>query len=564
MKLDRNKIFSFMLAAVFALALAGCGGGGGTAAEPEPTPMVCPEGTSGTYPDCMTPAQIEAQKLKEAQDAAMAAYMAAMAAVGSAVDPVAMANAQAQADKAKGASDSAAAATTSAMAEEYQMKAEMYRDNARTASMTAALGVARLANTIINRADIDNAVLEGKTGSDVPKPVSNAVRVGAALALSADAANAASSDNMSTSQGTPAVSTTATYNAKGPRFTVTGVTVGRGENPTSLQTRGGWMGAELVGGATGAGNSMTYANVFTDIQAPVAKQNYGTPATVTVPTDGTTSIVTGDIPGDGSDFTGTYNSNDADNDPPVSGMFSCPDATACSISVDEDGKLVAIQGYQFAAIASGTTPTPDADYLAWGVWLTVPSDVPVDGTPNLATTGAFASGNDPFNVMAALKGTATYTGVATGLYSAAGMVNYFDADAMLEANFGGNVGADNDPDTAGNDGLLIGAVSGSITNIRAGGVSVGGSLTLKRATIVAGAANGNVETGFRGTTSGTLAGRTMAGDWGAQFYGPNKATGKGIDTEYPTTAAGTFGATAPGNSGDTISILGAFGTRKSD
>ena len=42
MNLDRNKIFSFMLAALFALTLAGCGGGGGGSAaapDPEPTPM---------------------------------------------------------------------------------------------------------------------------------------------------------------------------------------------------------------------------------------------------------------------------------------------------------------------------------------------------------------------------------------------------------------------------------------------------------------------------------------------------------------------------------------------
>ena len=31
MKLTSNKIFSFMLAAAFALTLAGCGGGGGSA-----------------------------------------------------------------------------------------------------------------------------------------------------------------------------------------------------------------------------------------------------------------------------------------------------------------------------------------------------------------------------------------------------------------------------------------------------------------------------------------------------------------------------------------------------
>ena len=47
-----------------------------------------------------------------------------------------------------------------------------------------------------------------------------------------------------------------------------------------------------------------------------------------------------------------------------------------------------------------------------------------------------------FVVNAILKGKATYNGVATGLYSAGGYVENFDADVMLEANFGGIVGAD--------------------------------------------------------------------------------------------------------------------------
>ena len=97
-------------------------------------------------------------------------------------------------------------------------------------------------------------------------------------------------------------------------------------------------------------------------------------------------------------------------------MFSCatPAPTGgCSISV-KDGVVESIQGYTFRALVStDTTATPDADYLAWGVWLTVPNDVPVDDTPSAATAGAFASGNDVFAVMPALKGTATYNGDAT-------------------------------------------------------------------------------------------------------------------------------------------------------
>ena len=46
----------------------------------------------------------------------------------------------------------------------------------------------------------------------------------------------------------------------------------------------------------------------------------------------------------------------------------------------------------------------DADYLAWGVWLTVPDATRLTAD-QLAAAGAFASGNDVFQVRAELTGT---------------------------------------------------------------------------------------------------------------------------------------------------------------
>ena len=587
--MDTKRFFLYAIV-IAALTLAGCGGnGGGTQTampDPEPpAPMECPEGQVGTPPNCAPPGPTpEQMALSDARDAASDAYMAAMMAVGGAKDYVAMQNAQKYAAMAKEANDAAQAATTSAMAEEYQMAAETARDQAQEAAMMRGLEITKLANTTINQSDIDNAILEGTEPDD---PVSNAVRIGAALDVTAGAAvpdtaetpavttvtpNIAAVPNGSVSQG-GAVSARATRGSTGgPVLTVAGTTnaVTRGETPTPLMMRGGWMGAELVGGAAGDTNSRTYANVYTDIQATKTISNYaavtGTPTAL--PTDGTTSGVTADnIPGDGSDFTGTYNSNIADNVPPVSGLFDCPaTGTACSISVNDDGELVAIQGYEFRA-ATGTTTMTDADYLAWGVWLTVPNAVPVAGTPNAATAGAFASGNDPFQVRAELTGKATYNGVASGLYAAGGYVENFDADVMLEANFGGTEGADSTPETQdANDMFLLGVVTGTVSNINAGGMAVDGSLMLGRAPVVTDTANGDSVNGFRGTTSGTLAGRAMAGNWGGQFYGPNEATANSMAarTEYPTTAAGTFGAASGGTGADQVRILGAFGSWKAD
>ena len=79
-----------------------------------------------------------------------------------------MTNAQMYADMDKEASDAAA------MAGEYQIKAEMNRDSAMEAAMMDGLGLTALANKIINQSAIDNAMLEGKTGDDVPEPLSNA------------------------------------------------------------------------------------------------------------------------------------------------------------------------------------------------------------------------------------------------------------------------------------------------------------------------------------------------------------------------------------------------------
>ena len=529
-----HKLYAFALAAVFALTLAGCGGGGGTAAMPDPEPPVVDPGP--------TPEEMEAAALKDAQDGAMAAYMAAMAAVGGAVDPVAATNAQAAANMAKAASDAAAAATTSAMAMEYQTAAEGHRDSAMAAAGMRGLGLTALANKITNQADIDNAILEGTEPDD---PVSNATRVGAALATTAAATATITTGDVS--QGT-AASADATYGASGPTFAVTGVgtALGRGEAPALLTTRGGWMGREMLEDA----GSDAYVNVYTDIQAdtpgrPVPGDlltsggtNLDISGLQTLAAATTKPVITGD-PGDGSTFSGTLNVDPGDNNPPISGVFTCPADTACAIATNDDGGVVSIAGYELRAVSTATgAATPDADYLAWGVWLTVPDDAATD-----ATAGAFASGNMVFNVDAALTGTATYNGVASGMYAASGMVEYFDADASLTANFGGSVAT-----AAG----LLGAVTGTVSNIRAGGMDVDGSLTLGRAPVTAAAG------GFTGATSGSLAGRAVSGAWGGQFYGPSTAS------QYPTTAAGTFGASAPGVGADTVRILGSFGTWRAE
>ncbi len=639
-----HKFYAFALAAVFALTLAGCGGGGGTAAMPEPEPPAMPEptpqetceGEGGEWRNeaCVSAEELaaemtEAEALSAAQEGAMAAYMAAMAAVSGAKDPVAAANAQMYADAAMAASDAAAAATDSAMAMEHRAAAEAARDMAMEAGMTRGLGITTVANAAANQSRIDSAVL---SGTPPPQAIPNAGRVGRAMAAAADedatytdSSHPTATDttggnadlNETTNQGntplTHLVRVTATHNGSGPRFTVhtsdtvnTGANdaaginrLGRGEIPTALTMRGGWEGAELVASATGTAGNKEYAVVFTDINPPV--QNYHSNAAdsanyrtaVQLAADATTTettgqsvnraVISGEIPTDGSSFVGTYNQNPGDNNPPVSGRFTCPSGTPCSITVDSAGVLRAVSGYQFRPTDLNTITRNDVDYLAWGVWLHVPNAVPgtdpttgapAEGTPNDATVSAFASGSNRFAVNAALTGTATYNGVANGLYSAGGMVEHFEADASLTADFGGRSAGDSTPATVASDRGLLGGVSGSITNIKAGGMDVEGSISLGSAQLIAGDATTAADittaadastpaTRFTGSTEGTLGGiRGLAGTWAGQFYGPNRAAGVGVRTEFPTGVAGTFGAVT--TISPAVRILGSFGAWRAE
>ncbi len=625
-----HKFYAFALAAVFALTLAGCGGGGGTAAAPDPEPPAMPEPTpqetcegdggrynadgSCTSAEDLAAEMTEAEALSAAQEAAMTAYMAAMAAVAGAVDPVAATNAQPHATAAMAASASAAAATDSATAMEHQAAAEAARDMAVEAGMTRGLGITTRANAASNQAAIDSATL---VGVPAPAPVSNAGRVGRAMAAAATTVAAgadgnvdgsATTTNPDTTQQGAVVTSSARNIGSGPRFTVMAPTGGtatpqlRGESPTAITTRGGWAGAELLSGSGAPGGNRGYALVFTDINP--AAQSYYTAVDTTIPasanfrnadqlaanvdTTETTgqsvnrAVIGGEIPGDGSHFVGTYNQIPTDNNPPVPGRFFCGTGVACSISVDASGVLRGITGYVFQPAIAGSVMRGDSDYMTWGVWVNIPNDPQqTSGTTtadaaltNPATAAAFASGRDPFQVPADLTGTATYNGVANGLYAAGGMVEYFEADASLSADFGGRRANDSDPrDGTANDNGLLGAVTGSITNIKAGGMDVEGSLTLGRAPLLAGDpavttpataptadSPANV---FRGNTQGSLGGRAIQGSWTGRFYGPQRAQGVAIRTEFPTTAAGTFGARTPAGAPG-VSILGSFGTWRAE
>ena len=556
-----SKLYAFALAAVFALTLAGCGGGGGTAAVeeppamPDPTPQEMCEGDGGRYNadgSCSSAAEVaEEGALSGAQDAAAAAAAAAMMAVGGAVDPVAAGNAYGYAKMAADANTAAQAATTSADAMGHQTAAETAQGKAEDAAGTTGLGLIMLSNKVLNGDDIDNATLDGPPAT-VPKAVSNATNVDAAIADTGTTTTADGFTNQAGSSDATATEETIStvdadtavvaHKASGSTFSlqIGSDTLLTGEMESRFHTKGGWEAQDLLFPATD-GNTKTHLVISTDIQATTEKKEYTG--------DGTAlpdiAIITGDVPSDGSDFEVTLNLNPEDNNVAVTAQIFCPDTVTdgCAISVDEDGKIVENNDYQYRT-TSETVKTADGDYLAWGMWVTGSvRDTLIDGGTTIAAdaaqAGAFAYGSNPFDVPATLSGKATYNGVANGLYSAGGMVQYFDADATLEADFGGatNVG---------------GKISGSISGIKAAGVAIDGSLALERSDI---SATGS----FIGLTDGVLGGNGFRGNYGGQVYGPDGRNAAAMATTFPTGAAGTFSASTQD---DKMSLIGAFGAHK--
>ena len=563
-----HKLYAFALAAVFALTLAGCGGGGSAAVDPDPPAMPDPtpqeqcEGAGGRYNadgSCTSAADLaEEMALSGAQEAAMAAYTAAMAAVGGAVDPVAMTKAQMYAGMAKDASEAAAMATTSEMAMEYQMKAEMNRDMAMEAAGMPGLGLIMLANKVLNGDDIDNATLDGTT---VPKAVNNAANVEEAIAAAGAPANTTPAEGF-TNQGGVSGGTVAVISGDGTTEEVVHKASGStfslqigsddlltGEMPSRFHTKGGFEAQDLLFPNTN-GFDKTHLVVSTDIQATTKEEVYEEEAASETANDiATDDIVIGDPPGDGGDFAATWNEDPEDNNAPKAGLIYCPADTQCAISLDEDGKVLAVTGYQFSS-SKDTETKVDTDHLAWGFWVTASIRDTLTGvaeTDYEAQAGAFAYGSMPFTVPNTLSGKATYNGVANGLYSAGGMVQYFDADAMLEADFGGatNVG---------------GKISGSISNVMAAGQAVDGSLTLMRTDINADGTFGiGTDAGDTGNTDGVLGGTGFRGRWAGQLFGPPGRNAAAMVTTFPTGAAGTFSASTQDNK---MSLIGAFGAHK--
>ena len=279
------------------------------------------------------------------------------------------------------------------------------------------------------------------------------------------------------------------------------------------------------------------------------------------------------------------------------GQFQCIAAATenCGLARNDDGTvgvaddgadaatMMGIQGsgrWSFTPDPGATILVPDQDWMAYGAWLTTPN---AGGTTH--RLGVFFNGLDTYvpadmafavGDPAGLRGSATYSGGATGIYVDGGASGLFTARAMLTANFDVNSnGVSNTGDYT---------ISGRIDNFRGtNGVFLGGDTADDPNDPIASGENdwvvvlgmdlldnavetaGNVE----GSTSGSADGLPWSGMWNGQLFGPN--VDAMMNPIAPSGVAGRFWAetTDPDLSVTTdempeTAVVGAFGATKDD
>ena len=198
--------------------------------------------------------------------------------------------------------------------------------------------------------------------------------------------------------------------------------------------------------------------------------------------------------------------------------------------------------------------TPDTNWLAAGVWLTIPDD---EAQGDYAI-GAFVYGNDPYEADSeanaqAITGTATYAGQAFGRFAESNggtqETGRFTANAALMADFGDNA--------------AMGAIHGDVTGFMANGEAQNWDVNFEQAMIemqTGGALTSNAGLSGHGGATG-LGGHALTGYWNGQFYGGGA---DGASQLQPGSVAGTFGATTERDALDDYSLIlgGAFAAHR--
>ena len=292
----------------------------------------------------------------------------------------------------------------------------------------------------------------------------------------------------------------------------------------------------------------------------------------------------------GETFTGSYFG--------APGQFQCiaggGDDSSCALVRNDDGTVgvhdtdadpdvVASTGsWSFTPDPGAMITVPDQDWMAYGAWLTTPDDAAGDHR-----LGVFFNGMDTYETAtnaftaddaAGLRGSATYSGGATGVYVDGTDSGLFTAEASLTATFdkdstGGNVVADDYmisgriDNFRGTDGVALGADTGDMPNPQGRGEN---DWVVELAAFgFQAVADGVIPA--TGTT-GSADGVSWTGMWNGQLFGPNmNADGDAIP---PSGVAGRFWAETDDLDDDNTdanvadnpvtAVVGAFGATKDE
>ena len=529
--MDMKRFFLYAIV-IAALALAGCGGngGGGDMAGNGEQPMSCPDGQTGTPPNCVTPTPptcLEDPDAANCTGFTQAQIDAATKAAGTKETAIAMESMQSAtggtpgtdgeggADAGLGGSGSSGTPIPATGDGSYTLDIKRDRD-ATTVSVTVEgpdadddaddekfvqamdLGGGTTMHTRMMDADDDGNVVEEvvivTTDIDAPKATNFGEVENQDLHL-----------NPATSGGD---------DFRSLRIT-TGGTVESSDNAIDLMNVRGPSAA-----SPGGEQTITYMD----------------------------EAETADV--DERRFTGTYNG--------AAGTYVCTGTAACTATVNDKGVVSAMGGdWTFTPDAGATSDVADVDYLHYGFWLKKTKDKDGVFTYNEVETFADASVPASGNITT-VRGTATYNGGATGVYvknvfSSSGDVEtatsgHFTATANLTATFG-QVHQGDDPADDSQPGTIapnmLNMLTGTIFDFQLSGGEMNNWKAVLSGTI----------TPSNGTVSGTAKGGSPSNDGSlsATFHGgvdsvngvipkPGSVVGEFNSFFSDGSAAGAFGA----------------------
>ncbi len=497
-----KKLVAICLVTAFSMVMYGCGGGGGSSS---PAPMdddddmaMCPEGQTGTPPNCMVPGptaeEIDAMtkaagtKRKAILDESMQAVADDAGLGGTGVTTVSM-------EISRDRDGTTVKITDTALAGDDDPKFTQAMD----------LGGGRTMHTRTMEADSDGDVV----------------------------------------QETVIVST----DIEAPKATAFAMVTGQALNTRDLDT--GADGPDGDDDLTNDFTALTVDGTSAAVRALVKSPDFTATrvTTLTFNFDVTTTTSMDEA----DEVEGTYNG--------AMGTYRCNGTAVCTVTLDKDSKITAMSdGWVFTPDSGATSDVPDADYLHYGVWLKKTTDD--DGVVTYNEVETFAGSSAARSDTSSVTGRATYSGGATGVYvhsvtkpdgtEASATSGHFTADAELTAHFGQTV---DDPDTPASEAGqippgLLNSISGTINNFTLSGhdEGPGWSVSLQQAATDGTGTDPHVD-------DGVAKGGGDDGSYTATFHGP--VVDADSNAIQPHTVVGEFNAFFSNGS-----VAGAFGARK--